>query len=100
MRAEEPVRTRSDDEDWKLEPESAGKPAQNVVVAEFDDEGAARRAYQEALANGLDNIRLDLPVPGAGGPAATLVLSTVNSDGRERAARIAQRFGARRCRLE
>ena len=100
MRAEEPVRTRSDEEDWKLQPESTDQPVRNMVVAEFDDVGAARRAWDAALAQGLDNIRLDLPAPGGAGATATLVLATPNAAGRAHAARIAQTFGARHCRFE
>jgi len=74
MQAGRPVSTRLDDQDWKLRPATGEPDAPTHVVAEFEDEQAARRAQEEALVNRLPTARLELPPRHAGGPAATLTV--------------------------
>jgi len=95
MHAEEPVRTRTDKRDWKLHQPTDSPPAERCVVAEFADEPRARRALDEALADGLPSARLDMPPPGrAGLAAATLLMTVCDDDQATRAEAIARRAGA------
>jgi len=102
MRAANRVTTGKDDRDWKLQPELEEAHAARVcVVAEFDDEGAARRAWDEARSEGLGNIRLDLAAPDdTTAPAAKLSLRTDSAAQRDRASDIARRCGAARVSTE
>jgi hypothetical protein len=100
MSAAEPVRTPADNDDWKLKPQSEKRGPSESVIAEFDDEAAARRAWDDALASGLENIRLDVPAKGDHQePAATLVMTIRSRAEFEHASMLAKRFGARGCRL-
>ena len=95
MNAERPVSTGMDREDWELSPQG-GEPASGVqVVAEFDDEAAARQARDEAVAHQLPSARLDLPArPHDGAPAATLTLVACDDAQRRDAIEIVRRSGA------
>jgi hypothetical protein len=96
MKADRPVRTGMDREDWELKPDSGQEPTAGVqVVAEFDDEAAARHARDEALAHELPSARLDLPAqPLEGRPAATLTLAACDDEQRGLAMEIVRRCGA------
>lgn len=100
MRAEQPLQTQADDKDWKLTQESDQKESPTVLIAEFDEEDAARAAWDGALASGLENIELKLPPSGQrAAVAATLVLTTCGKVEFEQASAIAKRFGSRNCYL-
>jgi hypothetical protein len=95
MNAEEPVRTRTDKRDWKLHSQTEAPRAERCVVAEFADEPSARRALDQALADGLPSARLDMPPPGQPGLAsATLLVTVCDDDEASRAESIARRAGA------
>lgn len=95
MNAERSVSTGMDDQDWKLKPAQEHAPGAHEVVAEFDDEAAARRAQDEALARDLPTARLDLPAEAQGdAPAATLTLVACDDEQREVAMEIVRRSGA------
>jgi hypothetical protein len=95
MKADRPVRTRMDGKDWELKPDSDKAPTAGVqVVAEFDDEAAARHARDEALAHELPSARLDLPAQPHDGPAATLTLAACDDEQRGLAMEIVRRCGA------
>jgi hypothetical protein len=95
MKTERPVRTRMDHKDWELKPDSGDAQAGVQVVAEFDDEAAARHARDEAVARQLPSARLDLPAqPNDGGPAATLTLVACDDEQRRAAMEILRRCGA------
>jgi len=89
------VSTSVDNKDWKLKPVESHPPRGREVVAEFDDEAAARRAQDEALASELPTARLALP-PGdhTEGPAATLTIVACNDVQRKRAEEIVRNAGA------
>lgn len=92
-----PVSTEADRRDWKLQPSESAKPTAQDVVAEFDDESAARRARDEALANDLPTARLELPAKREReGPAATLTVVACDEREREQALRIVREAGAAR----
>jgi hypothetical protein len=66
------------------------------VVADFDREIDARRAWDHALDNHLDRICLDVRAHGdRRGPAATLAISAVSQGQLEQARAMVQRLGAR-----
>lgn len=92
----QPVRTEMDDRDWKLQPagvESGGRE----LVAEFDDESAARHAQQRALQEDLPTARLDVPARHAGsGPAATVTVVACDDEQLDRAREIVRGSGASR----
>lgn len=94
MNPAHPVSTGMDREDWTLKP-ADDAPADGIeVVAEFDDEAAARGARDEALACELSTARLDLPAQKGSRPAATLTLLACDEDQRQRAVEIVRRFRA------
>jgi hypothetical protein len=92
----QPVSTGMDDKDWKLEPASARQGRRNEeVVAEFDDEAAARQAQDHALAVDMPTARLELPPENQrDGPAATVTVVACGQDQRERAVEIVREAGA------
>lgn len=91
------VQTPMDSRDWKLQPEQAKPHAGHEVVAEFDDESAARRACDEAVKCNLPTARLDLPAEGsADRPAATVTVVACDESQRRRAEQIAKESGAAR----
>jgi hypothetical protein len=93
--AAEPVSTGMDDKDWKLEPASARHARNAEVVAEFEDEAAAREAQDHALADDMPTARLELPPQSQrDGPAATVTVVACNSSQRERAVEIVREAGA------
>jgi hypothetical protein len=96
MHPVKPVRTASDDRDWSLGPESSSRGLPKSVVAHFDDEAMARRAWNDALVHGLESIHLDLPAKNSrANPAASLVLSISSREQFERAVAVVKRFGGR-----
>ncbi|MEW6705208.1 MAG: hypothetical protein AB1430_10195 [Pseudomonadota bacterium] len=94
MNAERPLSTRLDSQDWKLKPAQSAPAAEVAVVAEFDDEAAARHARDEVLASDLPTARLELPPRHSAGPAATLTVLTCDEPQRLRAMEIVRRSGA------
>lgn len=96
-----PVHTPADNRDWKLKSTDSDKPAAQEVVAEFDDEQAARRARDEALADDLPTARLELPPQGRReGPAATLTVLACSERQRDRAMAIVRESGASRVKCK
>lgn len=91
----EPVSTSMDDRDWKLQPAGTATGGGQQVVAEFDDETAARHAQHEALQQDLPTARLDLPPQGqADGPAATVTVVACDDEQRDKAMEIVRGSGA------
>jgi hypothetical protein len=90
-----PVETAVDDRDWKLSPTDPQPKRPKEVVAEFDDEEAARRARDEALAAELPTARLDVPSADRGDrPGATVTVVACDESQRRKAEKIARASGA------
>jgi hypothetical protein len=91
-----PVSTSRDEQDWTLQPAGDdGRHHGEQVVAEFDNESAARQAQQQALQADLPTARLDLAAAGhAGGPAAPVTELACDDEQRERALAIVRCSGA------
>jgi hypothetical protein len=91
------VRTSVDDKDWKLQPEGCSSTGSaREVVAEFDDETAARHAQQRALQEDLPGARLDLPPADhpLDVPAATVTLVATDDEQVDKASEIVRGSGA------
>jgi len=88
------VSTGMDDLDWKLESAAAELQQRQHVVAEFNDEQAARQARDEALENELPTAHLELPPVDSDGAGATLTVLACDDEQRELAIDIVRRSGA------
>ncbi len=89
------VHTGVDDTDWKLQPADKGPPRAQHVVAEFDDEHAARDAQHQALEHEMPTARLDLPPEDQReGPAARVTVVTCTTRQRKKVEKIVREAGA------
>ena len=97
MHAGERVATKKDTQDWRLQSVPEPAPSARRVVAEFDREHDARRAWDDAMASGLQSVQLDLPARGeVDAPAATLAVIVSTPEQTQQAIALVQRSGATR----